>query len=239
MIRTELVLLGLILSLTACATKLTVRHSVPTTPDEGIYDARPLLHVGPPAGAAEYAITVGLGTFTPGRYADTEFAKQHYPPETLKAKPSAGYFIPGGAIGSPKAPVEVVDTTVETAIAALTAVVRPDVASADACLDWTGQDLEACRAYGDIESLKNARNALASGKVTLPLLTGDIFEKVLKVLNDDIDCRENRYFRGSQTSRTFDFSSSAIAEATSKTSTPDSRNPAKDTRMSGGCRIDQ
>jgi len=235
-IRTELILLGLTLSLTACATKLSVRDSVPTTPDN---DARPLLHIGPPAGEAEYAITVGLGTFTPGRYAETEFAKQHYPPQTLEAKPSAGYFIPGGAIGSPRASVEVVDTSVETAIAALTAVVHPDVASADACLDWTGRDLEACRVYREITSLKTARTELASGKLTLPVLTGDIFDKVLKVLNDDIDCRENRYFRGSQTSRTFDFSSSAIAHAASKTSTPDSQSPAKDTRMSGGCRIDQ
>jgi hypothetical protein len=234
-IRAELVLLGLTLSLTACATKLTVRDSVPTTPDN---NARPLLHTGPPAGAAESAITVGFGTFTPGRYADTKFAKQHYAPETLEMKPSAGYFIPGGAISSPKASVEVADTRVETEIAALSAAVHPDVASADACLDWTGRDLEACRVYGKITSLKTARTELVSGKVTLPLLTGDIFDKVLKVLNDDIDCQENRYFKGSQTSQTFDFSSPAIAEATSKTST-DSQNPAKDTRMSGGCRIDQ
>lgn len=240
MIRTELVLLGLTLSLTACATKLSVGHSAPTIPDKGIYDARPLLNIGPPAGSqAESAITVGLGTFTPGRYADTEFAKQHYAPETLETKRSAGYFIPAGTIGSPKASVEVVDTTVETAIAALTAVVHPDVASADACLEWTERDLEACRVYGEIESLKTARTALASGRVTLPSLTGDIFDKVLKVLDDDIACRENRYFRGSHTSKTFDFSSSAIAQAAAKTNSPDSLISKKDTSMSGGCRIDR
>jgi hypothetical protein len=125
-IRTEVVLLGLSLSLLGCATKITARHSVSTTPDKSIYDARPV--------EVEDGIGLALDIFTPGLYADT----------------------------------------------------------------------------------------------------GDVLDKALKVLNDDIDYREKRYFRGIHNSKTFYFSQEA-----SKPSTPDSLNPAKDPGISAGRKIDQ
>jgi len=217
-IRTELVLLGLTLSLTGCANKITVGHSVPTTPDKGINDAPPL-----PAG--ESAITLALGTFTPGRYADTEFAKRQYAPQTLETKPSVGYFIPAGTISSRSESIETMirlsqgpvryDTAVETKIAALTAraagIERKaggGVSSANACLNWMGRDLEACHVYEELVSLEFARATLASGEVTPSSLKADVLDKALKVLNDDIDSREKLYFRGIHNSKTFSFSPS-------------------------------
>ena len=255
MIRTELVVLGLTLSLTGCATKTTVRHSVTTTADKGIYDAQPLT-------AVEDGIGLALDTFTPGLYADTEFAKRQYAPKTLETKPSKGYFIPAGMFGSrgdsielnfrysgllsqgpPKVvdrTAETVDTATETTIAALTAVAGIErkagggLSSANTCLNWVGRDLEACHVYEDIVSLKFVLTTLASGEVTPASLTGAVLDEALKVLNDDIDYREKRYFRGLHNSKTFYFS-----EAASKPRTPDSLNPAKDPGISAGHKIDQ
>ena len=243
MIRTELVLLGLTLSLTGCATTIAGRHSTAATPGKGIYDALPLT-------AAEDGIGLALDTFTPGLYADTEFAKRQYAPETLETKPSKGYFIPGGPIELnirysgvlSQGPVkvvdrtaEVVDTAIETSIAALTAVAGIErkagggLSSANACLNWMGRDLEACHVYEEIVSFKVARTTLASGEVTPSSLTGAVLDKTLKVLNDDIDYREKQYFRGIHNSKTFYFS-----QAASKPSTPDSLNSAKDPGIGAG-----
>lgn len=254
-IRTELILLGLSLSLMGCATKITARHSVPTNPDKIMYDT--------PAVAAEDGIGLGLDIFTPGLYADTEFAKRQYAPETLETKPSKGYFIPAGMFGSRGGPIElglrhsgflsqgpplkvvdtaeVVATAIETTIAALTAVAGMErkaeggLSSANACLKWTGRDLLACQVYEEqIVSLKFARTTLASGEVTPSSLTGNVLDKALKVLNDDIDYREKQYFRGIHNSKIFYFSQEA-----SKPSTPASLNPAKDPGKSAEPKIDQ